>query len=437
SNKIELENIEIDLITELREASMLLDSLADKKSINYKVDFDKEIVDYVYSDPTRLKQVITNLISNAIKFTPHRSDVRFSVKVLNTTSDTQMIRFSVKDNGIGIPKDKQSIIFSPYSQAQESTTREYGGTGLGLSISKSFVESFGGELLLDSKEGVGSDFYFDITFKISPKKREYQLEEKKELLSVKDMIIKANLKVLVAEDYEVNRTFIKLVLSKYKIKPDFVVDGVEALKKSQENSYDIIFMDVNMPNMGGVESTQNIRLFDKITPIIALTANTLEGDRERFLEAGMNDYLSKPLDRNKFEEILLEYVNCEDHCCCEDAEEIDEEGVEIESILEKIKLSFVNFNDQIIMKLVNTFVKSTDVSLQELKKAIDKKDFENIKSYAHKIAGSAGNLKLNHMYENARIIEIDASQEININYEENYLKIKRCFDKLKFELESK
>jgi signal transduction histidine kinase len=231
SQKVTFESIKIDVKQELSNALELLNSLAEKKSITYKKIFDSDMSRCIVSDPTKLKQVITNLVSNAIKFTSHHGKVEFKTKVLSSGKKKQKIRFSVKDNGIGIPKDKQELIFTPYSQAENSTTREFGGTGLGLSISKSYVEGLGGELKVDSVKGIGSTFSFDIEFKVCSKFKEDYKKDTKKNLSDKEIISSKNIKVLVAEDYDVNRSFMKLVFAKYNINPTFAHDGLEAVEE--------------------------------------------------------------------------------------------------------------------------------------------------------------------------------------------------------------
>ncbi|MEA1956592.1 MAG: FIST N-terminal domain-containing protein [Campylobacterota bacterium] len=307
NQKVILESIEMDSIRELENVCELLNSLAGKKSIKYTKKFDKNMAPYIYGDPTKLKQVITNLISNAIKFTPENGKVKFKTKVIKDTLDKQTIRFSIKDSGIGIPKDKQALIFSAFTQANASTSREFGGTGLGLSISKSFVEAFGGELKLKSKEGKGSTFYFDIEFKtckkIDTKKIEFMDKKESEIRTISN----AKLKVLIAEDYEVNRILMELIFKDYDIEPSFALDGLEAVEKVKNNRYDIIFMDINMPNMNGIEATKKIRKLSKDIPIVALTANIIKDNEEKFLNIGMTESLGKPIDRIQLQKILFKY----------------------------------------------------------------------------------------------------------------------------------
>ncbi len=293
SGKMIIEKVDFES-EELYNTIELFEEKANEKNIDYKVKF-VNIPEYLYSDIHRLKQIISNLISNAIKFTPENKKIEVLLEYRN-----KKLYVEVKDEGIGIPKDRLDIIFKPFSQADNSTTRKYGGTGLGLTISHKLVEMLGGELKVDSEVGKGSKFYFEIPIK-KGKKTETKIEENHN--------IKKDLQLLIVEDNLANQMFMKVILNKMNIKFDIANNGKEAIEKYQNNKYDLILMDVNMPVMNGIEATKEIRKIDENIPIIALTASALEGDREKFIKAGMNDYLSKPLDIEKLKVILEKYGN--------------------------------------------------------------------------------------------------------------------------------
>ncbi len=214
---------------------------------------------------------------------------------------------------IGIAQDKLSHIFEAFNQEDSSTTRKYGGTGLGLSISSELVKLLGGKLKLKSKIGVGSEFYFSLPVEIG--KDVKVLEEK---IQKTDF---TNKKILLVEDNKTNQLFMKIILKKMGFSFDIANDGLEAVKNfklcnstdARTNKYDIILMDENMPNMGGIEATQNILEYEKEnslkhTPIIALTANALKGDREKFLEAGMDEYLTKPVNKKRLINLIWKFL---------------------------------------------------------------------------------------------------------------------------------
>ncbi|MHC3995482.1 FIST N-terminal domain-containing protein [Thiomicrolovo sp. ZZH C-3] len=311
SHHMVLEHIPVDLYEELNTAFALMQPAALQKQLHYASRFDPEMHKVVLGDPTRLKQIIINLLSNAIKFTPESGEVKLRTEVLEThPKDGQLVRFVVEDNGIGIQKEKQERIFSPFTQANESTTREFGGTGLGLSICASLVAAMGSELKLYSKEGKGTVFYFDLVLASydAVSNALAQAEESETSDTGTAQAINTGMKVLVAEDLEMNRLLVQLLLSNYGIDAVFVENGKEVLDKMEEDAFDLILMDVNMPVMNGLDATRRIRKkLGSTIPIIALTANAMEGDREKFLESGMNGYLTKPLEEKKLEAVLRQY----------------------------------------------------------------------------------------------------------------------------------
>ncbi len=300
SGKLNIDKIDFDTRKELGFITYLFDAKCSKKDINLKVIFDKNLPKAINTDPHRVKQIVANLLSNAIKFTqPHKNIfINFGYK-------DGCLKVSVKDEGKGIAKDKLEHIFEAFGQEDSSTTREFGGTGLGLSISSELAKLLGGELKLKSELGVGSEFYFSIpatTVNVI-------IKEDKNI----DDINFSGKKILLVEDNKANQMFMKVVLKKMNLEFDVANDGLEAVEQFKLSNYDAILMDENMPNMGGIEATKNILKIEKEkdlvhTPIIALTANALKGDRERFLAAGMDEYMTKPVNKKKLSEILGRFL---------------------------------------------------------------------------------------------------------------------------------
>ena len=294
-SKLEAGKMKIEYINfkteDLYTAIELFEERAKEKNIDYKVKFIN-IPEYFYGDIHRIKQVITNLISNAIKFTNENKKIEITLEYKN-----DKLYVEVKDEGIGIPQEKIDNIFEPFAQADSSTTRKYGGTGLGLTISYKLVKMMKGKISVESKLHEGSRFFFEI-----PIKEGSSIDYKIKI----DDDIKKDLKILIAEDNRANQEFMKVILKKLKIDFDIASNGEEAVKLAKTNHYDFILMDINMPIMGGEEATSKIREFSDI-PIIALTASALDGDKEKFLKAGMNDYLAKPLDIEKLKNIIRKY----------------------------------------------------------------------------------------------------------------------------------
>ncbi len=306
-SKIESGNLSIDKIdfnveSEFKTLVELFKAKASEKNITLTLNMRDDIPAALHSDPLRIKQVIANLLSNAIKFTPRNGKVTLYIGYKN-----RRLQVAVKDTGIGVDKSKQEQIFKAFSQAENSTTRKFGGTGLGLSISARLVDLLGGELRITSELGRGSVFYFDIKAEVGKYKREKMVSTK----AVKSL---KNRSVLLVEDNKANQMFMTIILKKLQLHFQIANDGLEAIKMFKAGRYDLILMDENMPNLNGIEATKRIRELENkndltYTPIIALTANALKGDRERFLESGMDEYLTKPISKEKLYETMHNILN--------------------------------------------------------------------------------------------------------------------------------
>ncbi len=300
SGKLEIDKIDFNVKAEFEVIAHLFQAKCSQKNISLSVIFDKDMPKAINTDPFRVRQIIANLISNAIKFTPAQKNI-----FVNFEYEDNYLKVSVKDEGKGIAQDKLEHIFKAFSQEDSSTTREYGGTGLGLSISSELAKLLGGELKVKSKLGVGSEFYFSIPATIAKD----IINEEKNI----DNLDFTNKKILLVEDNKANQMFMKVILKKLNLNFDIASDGVEAVEKFKTNTYNLILMDENMPNMNGIEATKRIREYEKEnnlthTPIVALTANALKGDRERFMAIGMNEYLTKPLNKEKLSKILNKMI---------------------------------------------------------------------------------------------------------------------------------
>ena len=275
-----------------------------EKNIKLTTIIDKNISEYINIDLYRTTQVITNLLSNAIKFTPNNGTIIYKIDYLE---ENNSIFISVKDSGIGVAKDKQKKIFEPFTQADNTTTRKYGGTGLGLPISHKIVTLMSGELKIKSIENMGSEFYF--TIPLINDDFNIPFNDQIERKITNNINVFDTIKMLLVEDNLANQAFMKVVLGKLKIDFDLANDGIEAIECFKLNTYDVIVMDENMPNLNGLEATKVIRKLEKdlnlkYTPIIALTANSVIGDKEKFINAGMDYYLTKPLNKSELIESL-------------------------------------------------------------------------------------------------------------------------------------
>ena len=292
SEKLYLESIGVNLHTLIHNICSGLRIQAKEKGLQLLLEIDEDIEKIpISTDPTRISQILFNLTGNAIKFTSIGS-VKIHVKILEEDADKINVRFSIIDTGIGINAEKMESIFEPFTQASTSTTRNYGGTGLGLAIVKRLLALFESSVNLESEEGKGSKFWFDISFKRNNQALDGDSGGKEQTFDLN------GLRVLVVEDNPVNSLLLKKIFQKWSNIPDFARDGYEALAKVSANTYDLILMDIHMPLLDGYETTLKIRELpdeDKSSvPIIALTASVSNNLSDKIREVGMNDYLSKP-----------------------------------------------------------------------------------------------------------------------------------------------
>ncbi len=305
AGQITLENIDFNLHNVVDETIKLLMPKAKEKGINYSAKIDPSVPMYAKGDPIRLKQIVINLTNNAIKFTD-KGFVKIEVETIKIESHQRKYLFKVIDSGIGVPKSAGMRIFAEYLQADEATTRKFGGTGLGLPIAKKLVELMHGEIGYDSKEGMGSTFWFTVVLAIG-KEPPYSLTED-DFANIADD--KNKYSILIAEDNLINQKVVIATLKKMGHRLEVADDGKIAFEMHKKNRYDVILMDIQMPVMDGFESTRLIREYEKKkgfkkqVNIIAMTANAMKEDRERCLSAGMDHYISKPFKASELSKLL-------------------------------------------------------------------------------------------------------------------------------------
>jgi two-component system CheB/CheR fusion protein len=282
----------------------LLGQKCQENNLEFTKNYDASIPKTLLGDAVRLRQIILNLISNAIKFTP-QGKINMSICIINEDAKEITLEFAVSDTGIGIPENKLSHIFNNFEQASDEISKEYGGTGLGLSIVKQLVELQEGTLFVKSKVGEGSTFGFQMNFS---KTTETLPEEPTLILKTENETQK--IKVLVAEDIALNQILIKLILADFGFECEIADNGKIVLEKLKESHYDIILMDLQMPEMNGFEATEYIRNTMHLQiPIIALTADVTSIDIEKSKKVGMNDYISKPIDEELLYSKIISQVN--------------------------------------------------------------------------------------------------------------------------------
>jgi CheY-like chemotaxis protein len=325
AGRLEVNPIEFSLRQCVSDCSRIFRFMAQQKNLSFDTRVEDAVPDRLVGDPLRLRQILTNLIGNAIKFT-----VQGRVELLVATehaaagivasgeeANEVTLRFSVSDTGIGIPAAQQQMIFEAFRQADGSTTRKYGGTGLGLAICSRLVDLMGGTISVDSEPGRGSTFHFTSRFQCAPQAALPAEVRPVDSISLQNMLgavgttrghLPVSLSVLLAEDNVINQHLVKRLLEKRGHVVTVTGSGREALERVGTESFDVILMDVQMPDMDGLQASTRIREVEKrrgtYTPILALTAHTMKGDRERCLAAGMDHFINKPIDAERFVEVV-------------------------------------------------------------------------------------------------------------------------------------
>ena len=309
AGRMELEAVDFSLRKCVDKAVRPIEPLAAAKGLRLAIEVEPGTPEWLRGDPNRLRQVVLNLLGNAVKFT-QTGRITVGVSSLSDPDPAMAtVQFAVSDTGIGIPEEKQAAIFQPFQQADGSISRRFGGSGLGLNISSKLVAMMNGRIWLESREGQGSTFYFAVRLPVANAP-----EEPETAIPASEPVHRKALSILVAEDNIVNQRLIQRLLERRGHRAAIVQNGLAAIAAWHEHPYDLILMDVQMPEMDGLEATRRIRAEEQATgrhiPIVALTAHAMKGDRERCVEAGMGDYLSKPIGIDALDRVLAQYA-CE------------------------------------------------------------------------------------------------------------------------------
>jgi signal transduction histidine kinase/HPt (histidine-containing phosphotransfer) domain-containing protein/ActR/RegA family two-component response regulator len=407
SGKLDLETIDFAIPQMLEQVRSLVAPQAAERRLELRFELDAHAPSVVRGDPTRLKQVLVNLTGNGLKFT-HRGSVTVGVSRCPEVNGQQRYRFEVRDTGIGIPAEKRAVLFSVFSQVDSSTTRQYGGSGLGLAISKRLVEAMGGEIGVESVLGVGSRFWFEIPLEPGD-------ATTVEATARHPIPVVPSRRVLLVEDVELNQVLIADMLRSHGHDVTVAENGKEAVAMAAREHFDIVLMDVQMPVMDGVEATRRIRklpLPAGAVPVLALSANVLAAERERYLAAGMNGALTKPIDWPQLFEAMAHHGDPEKRGAgravvanpeanspalqpgvgVSPAEGLRNNDNPIDSaVLDRLRLLQGGKTD-LTDKLAELFVRDTGQRLEELGDAVRRVDAPTVARLAHAIKGSAANL---------------------------------------------
>lgn len=335
SGNLELEEVEFSVVQLIKDVFDVVSTTDSKVNVELSYNIDERVPDYVIGDSARIRQILVHLVRNAVKFTDEGS-VRVFVKSKFIGEESIELSIQVKDTGIGIPEDKQELLFKFFSQVDNSRTRKYGGTGLGLATCKKLAEIMDGEISIESEVGIGSTFGLSIMVQrskinqevINLIKREVILKGEERIVEEEKGLVTSEkkkgqdkkksgqkLKILLAEDNDINQKVVGKMLKRFGQTCDVAGNGIEALEMCQLIAYDLVFMDMKMPEMDGIEATRElIKLETKLSKlpiIIAMTANVMEEDREKCIEAGMDDFLAKPVKLEELQAMIEKWFSKE------------------------------------------------------------------------------------------------------------------------------
>ncbi len=428
AGKIELEHIDFDLYSLLRSVMCLFQMQAEKKEILLKADYSENLPGYLKGDPTRLRQILVNLVGNALKFT-EKGSIELQAECEDCPEKNQkrlpeaergiLIRFSVRDTGIGIPKEQQKYIFENFSQADGSVSRRFGGSGLGLSICRLLAELMGGSVEVSSIPGEGSTFSFTAFFQTGKAVRTpADSPEYRESCESCDSSGRS-LHILLAEDNSINIRIAENFLKRLEHVPVPAVNGLEVLKILKNNRFDLIFMDVEMPDMDGLEATKRIRRgeageINRNIPIIAMTAHVLPEFRRESEKAGMNDFIGKPVDFYELKSVISRNVKTGNLHGSRQIQTSDSSisGYGKSVLNRKLALRRLGNNEELLKEVFHIFLDTFPRFIQKLHHAFNAGDLKNIGLQAHSVKGMLGAIGAEYSEEISRKIETAAREEL-------------------------
>lgn len=401
-----------------------MEQRATEKGLKLSCKIDEKVHEHLIGDPGRLQQTLLNLISNAVKFTDE-GGVEINVFHKSGTSDTEGIRFEVIDTGIGIPEEKQTELFSEFTMVDNSFTRNSEGTGLGLAISKRIVEMMDGEIGFKSQPRKGSTFWFEVDLKKDTSETRTRpvcapRDPVSERKRVSEMHHGMPGRILIAEDNPVNQMVTKAMLEKVGYRVDVASNGSEAIKAVLDLPYDAVLMDLSMPVMDGLEATKQIRALSSEKadiPIIAVTAHAMEKEKEFVFAAGMNDYVSKPVNRDQLLDALDRWTR--EHPKQElkadlgnrpAAKPIDEVPVLDDQALEQLA---EDIDPEMVPDLVSSFLQDARGRIERIAEAIGEDDFETVEMESHTLGSSSATFGAMRLHKLMRNIEHACQQGDN------------------------
>ena len=419
AGKMEIIPVEYNLSSALNDLVNMIQSRAEKKGLKFIVNADKNIPNTLFGDEIRIKQVITNILTNAVKYT-EKGSVTLMVTQEPVDKEKIYLCVSVKDTGIGIKEDAIKKLFGAFERIEEERNRMIEGTGLGMNITKSFLEMMGSELKVESVYGEGSNFSFKILQKVINPEPIGDFEEtyKKSVAQHKvyhESFTAPNSEILIVDDTEMNLVVIKSLLKQTKIKIDTATRGQECLNIVTKKKYDIIFLDHMMPGLNGIETLQAMKTLDENlnqnTPVISLTANAISGAREQYISAGFQDYLTKPVDATALEKIIVKFLPQDKVLKASENEKNSDDELSLPDWLKKIdglnlKAGVEHCGgEESYLEVLEVFANSIESGANEIQNFYENADWKNYTTKVHALKSTSKVIGADELSEKARLLE--------------------------------
>jgi signal transduction histidine kinase/CheY-like chemotaxis protein len=395
SGEIDLDQAAFRMRQVLQSVHDLLELKYRKKKLKFRTLCDLSVEDVLVGDPDKLRQVLINLVNNAIKFTPEGS-ITLNCQLENDSTLSQTIRFEITDTGIGIPPEEHQRIFEPFHQVDHSMGRNYSGTGLGLTISKDLIDSMGGYLGVKSVPGKGSTFYFTVTFAKQPAGMPDPESEEPQVLAGQTL---NHLNILFVDDDPVNRMLGKVILDQLEANTVFAASGEEAISRFRPGAFHLVLLDINMPGVNGVEVARHIRKLEaatasgSLTSIVAMTANVLKKHVDRYLQAGMDDVILKPFTEETLYKKILKFTASAEHPPKDPVAGTSGEVSGQEFSLEQL-MRYTRGDAEYTLLMLDTFIENGNELLQKIENAYQENDYAAIAEATHRLLPSVEQMGL-------------------------------------------
>ena len=403
AGKLALNHMDLSLRTLVANVLKPLALRASLNNLRFEYMVSDDVPDHLIGDPHRLGQILMNLVSNSIKFT-HAGKIAVNVRRESTQESRVVLLFSVRDTGIGIPSEKHQVIFDPFTQADGSTTRKYGGTGLGLSIAAGLVKMMDGRIWVESQPGDGATFYFTVTMNLTGEKQAGSAR----IADVPRRRDKRNMRILLAEDNRVNQRLATHVLEREGHHVQVAGSGREAIAMLEQEDFDLVLMDIQMPDLDGLQATAHIRQMERTSgkrlPIVAMTAQTGDSDRQLCLNAGMDAYVSKPIRVSELMNLIESVVPGGSFM---DSKKDQESVVEAQfaNLNEALALDRVGGDFELLQEVVGLFLDDYPRAIEKIRSAVAANDASGVEHSAHSLKGSVSTFGAQDVFESALALE--------------------------------